>query len=185
MTWLIAAAAMTAVLLAAARATLAWVRRAVVLVLVHGRSMSPAYLPGDWVVGRRVAAARLRRGDVVIVDMPPTGRAPEGHTPLGRLTIKRIAALPGDALPAGVPGGGPGAPVPAGHVVVLGDNQALSTDSRHHGPVPSAWVVGRAVRKAQLPGMRTVQPRDVTRKRRSGAVKHPSGAGNEPAAPSD
>lgn len=178
MTWLIAAAAMTAVLLASARAALTWVRRTVVLVLVHGRSMSPAYLPGDWVVGRRVAAARLRRGDVVIVDMPPTGQAPGGHTLLGRLTIKRIAALPGDALPAGVPGGAPGAPVPAGHVVVLGDNRSLSTDSRHHGPVPSAWVVGRAVRKAHLPGMRTVPSRDAP-------LKHRSGVGNEPAAPSD
>lgn len=159
-TWLFGAVAVTAVLLAAVRATLAWVRRTVVLVLVHGRSMSPAYLPGDWVVGRRVPTGRLRRGDVVIVDMPPTGLAPEGRTMLGRLTIKRIAALPGDALPADVPGRGPGAPVPAGHVVVLGDNLSLSTDSRHHGPVPSSWVVGRAVRKASLPVMRTVQPPD-------------------------
>ncbi|MGW2619349.1 S26 family signal peptidase [Streptomyces sp. NPDC001500] len=178
MTWIIAVAATTALLLASAGATLTWVRRTLVLVLVHGRSMSPAYLPGDWVVGRRVAAARLCRGDVVIVDMPPTGQAPEGHTLLGRLTIKRIAALPGDALPAGVPGRGPGAPVPAGHVVVLGDNPSLSTDSRHHGPVPSSWVVGRAVRKAHLPGMRTAPPRDVPLERRSDA-------GSEPVAPSD
>ncbi|MFF1449633.1 S26 family signal peptidase [Streptomyces sp. NPDC058274] len=176
MIWLLAAVALAVVFLAAARTTLAWVRRTVVLVLVHGRSMSPAYLPGDWVVGRRVAATRLRRGDVVIVDMPPTGQAPEGHTMVGRLTIKRIAALPGDALPADVPGGEPGAPVPAGHVVVLGDNQPVSTDSRHHGPVPSAWVVGRAVRKANLPGMRTVHPQDAP-------PAHHSGAGSESAAP--
>ncbi|MGW1212481.1 S26 family signal peptidase [Streptomyces sp. NPDC002499] len=176
MTWLLVAAAVTVLFLAATRTVLARVRRTVVLVLVHGRSMSPAYLPGDWVVGRRVAAKDLCRGDVVIVDMPPTGQAPDGRTMVGRLTIKRIAALPGDALPAGVPSRGPGGAVPADHVVVLGDNQALSTDSRHHGPVPSAWVVGRAVRKASLPGMRTVQPRDTP-------LTDRSGAGSESAAP--
>jgi len=174
--WLLIMVAVTVVLLAVARATLAWVRRAVVLVLVHGRSMSPAYLPGDWVVGRRVAARRLRRGDVVIVDMPPTGQAPEGRTMLGRLTIKRVAALPGEALPPDVPGSEPGTSVPAGHLFLLGDNRSVSSDSRHHGPVPTAWVVGRAVRKASLPRMRSDRPRSA-----------PLGRGpqSEPATPPD
>lgn len=178
MIWVLVAVTVTAALLALTRAALAWVRRTVVLVLVHGRSMSPAYLPGDWVVGRRVAARRLRRGDVVIVDMPPTGRAPEGRAMLGRLTIKRVAALPGETLPPDVAGGEPGASVPAGHLFLLGDNRSVSRDSRHHGPVPSAWVVGRAVRKANLPGMRSVLPR-------SAPLGHGSGVGSEPAAPPD
>jgi type IV secretory pathway protease TraF len=176
--WLLVTVAVTAALLAIARATLAWVRRAVVLVLVHGRSMSPAYLPGDWVVGRRVAATRLRRGDVVIVDMPPTGRAPEGRTMEGRLTIKRLAALPGDTLPPDVPGSVPGASVPAGHLFLLGDNRPVSRDSRHYGPVPSAWVVGRAVRKANLPGKRSGRPP-------SAPLGRASGARSEPATPPD
>ncbi len=46
----------------------------------------------------------------------------------GRLLVKRVGAVLGD------------------EVVVRGDNEAASTDSREFGPVPAGAVLGRVVR---------------------------------------
>lgn len=83
-------------------------------VIVVGDSMRPALEPGDKVLA--VRTGRAVTGDLVVVRDP---RSP------GRLLAKRVAGL------------GPGG------VVVLGDNQAASTDSRVFGPVPGVW--GRPV----------------------------------------
>ena len=102
------------------------VRRRVVVVSVRGWSMAPDLRPGDRLLVRRTTAA-VRPGDVVVVDLD-TGWA-----------VKRVAAVAGDPRPAGVPGAGE---VPPGHVVLLGDNAAVSLDSRELGPVPADRLVG-------------------------------------------
>ena len=83
---------------------------------VRGDSMRPALEPGDRLVV--VRGRRPRPGQVVAVADP---RQP------GRVVVKRVA----DVSAAGV--------------VVLGDNSAASTDSRHFGPVATAAVRGRVV----------------------------------------
>jgi signal peptidase I len=40
--------------------------------------------------------------------------------------------------------------VPAGEYYVLGDNRAVSDDSRFWGPVPGAWIIGTVVRCSDL-----------------------------------
>jgi nickel-type superoxide dismutase maturation protease len=83
--------------------------------------MVPTLLPGDRVLvmqGFGPFKARLRTGDLVALVDP---RDPE------RTMIKRIAAFEGDG------------------VLVRGDNEALSTDSRHFGPVSHRALRGRVV----------------------------------------
>lgn len=55
------------------------------------------------------------------------------------LICKRIAALAGDPVKAGFFA----KPVPKGHVWLLGDNRANSTDSREFGAIPVGLIVGR------------------------------------------
>jgi signal peptidase I len=40
--------------------------------------------------------------------------------------------------------------VPAGDYYMLGDNRAVSDDSRFWGPVPAAWIIGTVVRCSDL-----------------------------------
>jgi hypothetical protein len=59
--------------------------------------------------------------------------------------IKRVAALPGDPLPPTVAAplcAEPAATVPAGFLILLGDNAAESIDSRTMGLVPTDRVLG-------------------------------------------
>lgn len=121
-------------------------------------SMSPAIERGDWIVARNLAApaeARFRRGEIVLLRFPlgTGGRA-----------VKRVIALPGDRVKiaersvtvAGHETPIAGAPsvsarrertetVPPGHVFLLGDNAAVSIDSRSFGPVPTSEIVARKV----------------------------------------
>ena len=108
-----------------ALAALCGVRR----VAVEGESMAPALQPGDHLLALR--RWPLRRGDVVALRDP---RDPH------RALVKRVAALPGEAVSCD------GAVLHAGGgVVVLGDNLAASTDSRSFGAVPRRLLLGRCV----------------------------------------
>jgi nickel-type superoxide dismutase maturation protease len=85
---------------------------------VSGASMLPALRPGDRLVVLRLPRRwPLRPGQLVAVRDP---RTPGG----GALFVKRVAS------------------VEAGAVVVRGDNDAASTDSRSFGPVPRSLVRG-------------------------------------------
>jgi signal peptidase I len=98
---------------------------------VEGRSMYPAYRPGDRVVVLRSRAGRpVRRGDVVVVEQVE-----------GRRDLKRVAAAPGDEVSLL----GEERHLGADEWYVLGDNGAESTDSRQLGPVKTAQIVGRVL----------------------------------------
>ena len=91
-------------------------------VAVAGQSMEPTLRPGDWLVATR--AGRRRRGSVVVVADPRTGRD----------LVKRIVSVPGDPADDGV--------LPADRYLVAGDNAEGSTDSRAFGPVPGSAIEG-------------------------------------------
>lgn len=120
-----------------------WVRRNLVLVRVVGLSMEPTLRHGDRILVRRCGVAGLRRGDVAILagpDVTPRGMA---SPPCPGWHVKRIVALPGDLIPAGVPGADDAGQVPADGVVAFGDN--FGADSHHFGPYRTMGVLGRFV----------------------------------------
>lgn len=116
-----------------------WLRRRFIVVTVDGSSMEPAYRHGDRLLVRRVPLAAVRVGDVVVI---------EGSGRPGRL-IKRVAAKPGERVPIAVAAfrhWPPDTRVPAGQLVVLGDNSATSIDSRQHGFFPAEQLLGVVIR---------------------------------------
>lgn len=156
------AAVLTAAMLVT---TVIAVRRRIVIVEVHGDSMSPTFAPGDQVLIRRRRFDAVRRGDVVVI-APPHARP--DMAPADRLHIKRVAALPGDPVPAGIPV--TEAVVPAGRLVVLGDNVRHSADSRAKGFYRADDLVGVVVRRTRPAGRRSVDGEDD----RLRAVERPS-----------
>lgn len=124
---------------------------------VDGPSMLPALHDQDRVLithGYPTPA----RGDIVALRTPINGRPDD--------IIKRVIALPGDSVEIRadvayvngvrepdhgqriVPGytvDAPASVVPAGMLYVLGDNRAVSLDSRLIGPIQQSGVMGRAV----------------------------------------
>jgi len=128
-----------------------WVRRRLLVVTVDGASMEPALRGGDRVIVRRLRPGEApARGRIVVISEPGPCRPAD---PSGRrgasLIVKRVSAVPGDPEPAYLPAWsrGPAGVVAAGHVVVLGDNAAVSRDSRRTGPVPARRVVGVVLRR--------------------------------------
>ncbi|GAB3805023.1 S26 family signal peptidase [Micromonospora zhanjiangensis] len=122
-------------------AAVAWIRRRLLVIDVHGPSMLPTYRDGDRLLTRRrTADDPLSPGQVVVLRNPRPVGLPGSST--GHWLVKRIAAVAGDRLLPGMPDGH----VPNGHVLVLGDNPAQSLDSRHFGLIPSGTILGTVVR---------------------------------------
>jgi signal peptidase I len=92
--------------------------------------MAPALLAGDWLLLDPTTDAWPRRGSVVVFREPGSDM----------LAVKRVAARHGDRvrISAGILRLGPD------EAWLLGDNGALSFDSRRYGPVPLEALVGRA-----------------------------------------
>lgn len=107
-------------------------RRRYVVAHVRGHSMSPTFRDGERVVATR--RRHYRAGDVIVF-RPPAGPATDVAW-----RIKRIAAVAGDPVPAWL--ATDHAVVPAGRVVVTGDNTGHSADSRQLGYIDLAGVAG-------------------------------------------
>ncbi len=128
-------------------------------VAVAGESMTPALRPDDFVVLRRGAPPPDDAfGQVVAVHDP----RPEGD---GRVLLKRVIGLPGEALRVGggVQVNGRVLDEPYAHgstpyeqhrginrlapdeYFLMGDNRGGSTDSRDFGPVRAGDIIGTAV----------------------------------------
>jgi signal peptidase I len=144
---------------------------AAVLVKIHvaepfyipSPSMEPSLRPGDRVVVDKVRY-RLgdpRRGDVVVFDKP----ADAGGSTQVKNLVKRVIAVPGDEIEARdglvylngkvlsesylrgatVTTDIARQRVPEGRYWVMGDNRAVSEDSRLFGTIPESVILGRAI----------------------------------------
>ena len=142
---------------AAAMLALLVLRGYFVVVTVTGGSMAPGLMPGDRLLVRRKAKHGLRVGHIVVFGQQRDeclGWDSDVSPPPIQWTIKRVVALPGDAVPAvACPAAGGLAVVPPDMLVVLGDNDG-SVDSRTWGFLPAADVLGVAVRRLSPSGRR-------------------------------
>ena len=134
-------------------------------VRVTSGSMAPTAKVGDWLVASDLDAQgreSVGRRDIVLFRFPlgTTGRAVKRVIAVGGDTVaytdryvsvngrrSPIAGSPADLGPDGKPTGKHQPErvvhIPSGHVFLLGDNTAVSIDSRAFGPVPETELVGR------------------------------------------
>lgn len=131
---------------------------------IPSESMDPTLQVGDRVLVNKLSYRLhdVNRGDVVVFTRPEN--LPEGPDQPDDL-IKRVVGLPGETVQAkdgkvyvdGRPLDEPYLPagtrtenlenpvkVPAGEVLVLGDNRSNSADGRVFGPIPEDTIIGRA-----------------------------------------
>jgi signal peptidase I len=127
------------------------VRRAFVVAHVSGDSMLPTLKDQDRVLVSRLMRNHLRVGSIIVLRSPlnplPPPRWPFAP-PLSRSpwVIKRIAALPGDTVPAWMPAATDGPRrVPPGKLLVTADNPT-GHDSRQWGFIGSHLILGRVIR---------------------------------------
>jgi signal peptidase I len=104
--------------------------------------MTPTLQPGERLIVRRTNVDKLRQGQIVVLANPSPV---PGDPPW---LVKRLAALPGDPTPAdAVPASQREAVVPPGKLVVIGDNDTASHDSRTAGYFDASTLLGVAVRQ--------------------------------------
>ncbi|MEH0447706.1 MULTISPECIES: S26 family signal peptidase [unclassified Streptomyces] len=140
------------VIAVAALCLLRWIRRNITIVRVLGPSMSPTYRDGEKVITRRVRTSKLRTGDVAVLNTVTGHRVSPGAAATHLPVIKRVAALPGDMVPEDIRFAAWGTrqvprTVPAGLLLVLGDNRESSIDSRSYGFLSLNAVEGKVMRK--------------------------------------
>jgi signal peptidase I len=132
-------------------------RTQLALVQVRGTSMLPELRPDDRVlVWRGMPSGRPRRlrvGMVIVARFPLVAPAPHGIWPVApslgwdRWVIKRVAALPGDAVPGTMREAAGGAvTVPERTLLVSADNP-MGTDSRQWGFIQTSDVLGPVLKK--------------------------------------
>ena len=125
----LAALAVTIGVVGALAAAGLYARRRWMVVTVRGHSMTPTLHSGERLLVRRWPRGGIPGvGDVIV--FLPDERGPR---------IKRVAAIAGDPVPAWL-GRDAGARIPAGHVIVRGDNPR-SEGSRELGYIPIATIV--------------------------------------------
>jgi signal peptidase I len=135
-------------------------RTQVAVVRVRGTSMLPGLRPGDRVLVRHGRpsgrARRLRVGMVIVARSPVAARAPRGAWPVAprlgwdRWIIKRVAALPGDAVPDAMrEATGRAVAVPERKLLVTADNPS-GADSRQWGFIHVGDVLGPVVKKLDV-----------------------------------
>jgi len=139
---------------------------------IPSESMEPTLLVGDRVLVNKLSYRLhdVNRGDVVVFTRPANL---SGGTNEPEDLIKRVIGLPGDTvqtkdgdvyvngreldepyLSSGTETNGLEEPldVPAGHVLVMGDNRGNSQDGRVFGPIDESTIVGRAFMIMWPPG---------------------------------
>jgi len=128
---------------------------------IPSTSMVPTLLVGDRVVVSKLSK-NPGRGDIIVFNRPSNDPAGPNDP---EVLIKRVIGLPGETIESRngkVYVSGKllqedylpdntftqiDAPitVPAGHLLVLGDNRSVSKDGRFFGPIDKKLIVGRAV----------------------------------------
>jgi signal peptidase I len=138
---------------------------------IPSTSMVPTLNVGDRILVLKASFDwhQLREGDIVVFTHPPRDHCPG---PAGADLVKRVIALPGQTIYSAdgrlyVDGSrlrepylprydplGPQIPaatrqdpfrVPPGELYVMGDNRAISCDSRFWGPIRGSSIIGRVV----------------------------------------
>lgn len=120
-------------------------RRRYFVAIVSGSSMEPTFHPQQRVIARKASGRQVSRGDVILIRDHHTSE-PSQHSVTVRdsstpCLIKRVAARSGEPIPPAF-SLSTDLVVPAGRLLLIGDNPAASYDSRQHGYYSEGDVLG-------------------------------------------